>query len=165
MVRNLFPDRNFHPADSDISFFCYTPCKEGAIVCVYDFPTGALLDDPGAEVGPPQGTLADTIPAGIMQQEVIEFDNTRMSMDMSDDEVILVGSKVGVYKKGWFVTRCIAAAADPVLKSKPAYYDINGDFTTAAGSPCVGTFQSNRDANGYARVFIDIPTYGRKAGL
>jgi hypothetical protein len=165
MVRNLLPERNFHPSGSEIGFFCYTPCKEGTIVCVYKFPTGAIWDDPSAQVGPPQGALANTIPAGVMQQEVIEFDNTRMSMDMSDDERIMVGSKVGIETKGWFYTRCLAASADPVLGGKPAYYDMNGYFTTATGSPCVGTFQSERDANGYARVAIDISTFGRQKGL
>jgi hypothetical protein len=118
---------------SEIGFYCYTPCKEGTIVCVYQFPTGATWDDPQAQVGPPQGTLANTIPAGVMQQEVIEFDNTRMSMDMSDDERIMVGSKVGIETKGWFYTRCLAASADPVLGGKPAYYDMDGYFTTTDG--------------------------------
>jgi hypothetical protein len=165
MVRNLLPERNFHPKDSDIRFYCHTPCKDGTMVCIRSFPTGALWDDPNAEVGPPQGALANTIPAGIMQQEVIEFDNTRMSMDMSDGEIVMVGSKVGVYKSGYCYTRCIAAGAAPVLGGKPAYYDADGYFTTATGSPCVGTFQSERDARGYACVNLDIPTYGRKAGL
>jgi hypothetical protein len=165
MVRNLLPERNFHPKDSDISFYCYTPAKDGTIVCVYSWPNGALLDDPNAEVGPPQGTLADTIPAGVILQEFIEFDNTRFSRDMSDFEVMMVGNKAAVYKNGWCVTRCIAASADPVLSGKPAYYDINGYFTTVAGSVCVGTFQSERNADGYARVYVDIPTYGRQAGL
>jgi hypothetical protein len=51
------------------------------------------------------------------------------------------------------------------LAGKPAYYDANGCFTTVAGSPCVGTFQSERDADGFARVYVDVPAYGRKAGL
>jgi len=63
------------------------------------------------------------------------------------------------------VTRHPVTLADAVLGGKPAYYDANGYFTTVAGSPCVGTFQSERDNGGYARVYIDIPTYGRKAGL
>jgi hypothetical protein len=154
MVRNLLPDRNFHPNSSDISFYCNVPCKDGTIVCVYGWPNGALLDDPNAEVGPPQGTLANTIPAGLIMQEVIEFDNTRMSRDMSDFEVVMVGSKVAVYKDGWACTRCISAGAAASLAGKPAHYDANGYFTTETGSPRVGTFQSERDANGYARVYI-----------
>jgi len=165
MARNLKPERNFHPSSSDISFYCYTPVKDGTIVCVYNWPNGGLLDDPHAEVGPPQGVLANTVPAGLIMQEVIEYDNTRMTRDMSDFEVIMVGSKVAVYKDGWCVDRCISAGADPVLAGKPAYYDADGYFTTVAGSPCVGTFQSERDADGYARVYVSIPAYGRKAGL
>jgi hypothetical protein len=167
MVRNLLPERNFHPSSSDISFYCYTPCKDGTIVCVRSWPTGSLWDDPNAEVGPPQGTLADTIPAGLIMQEVIEYDNTRMSMDMSDFEVVMVGSKVAVYKDGYCNTRCLAsdAASAVSIAGKPAYYDENGYFTLANDSPCVGTFQSEKDANGYARVYIDIPTYGRQKGL
>jgi len=68
---------------------------------------------------------------------------------MSDFETIMVGSKVAVYKDGWCYTRCISAGADPVLGGKAAYYDADGYFTTVAGSPSVGIFQSERDANGY----------------
>jgi len=168
MVRNLLPERNFHPKDSDIRFYCYTPCKDGTIVCVYSWPTGALWDDPNAEVGPPTGGaagLAATIPAGMIQQEFVEYDNTRYTRDMSDFEVMMVGNKAAVYKNGYFHTRCISALADPELGGKPAYYDENGYFTTNPGSVCVGTFQSERDANGFACVYIDIPTHGRQAGL
>ena len=86
MVRNLLPEMNFHPNSSDISFFCYTPMLDGTMACIRGFPTGSLWDDPNAEVGPPQGNLADTIPAGLVMQEVIEFDNTRFTRDMSDFE-------------------------------------------------------------------------------
>jgi len=168
MVRNLLPEMNFHPNSSDISFYCYTPCKDGTMVCVRGWPTGSLWDDPNAEVGPPQGVLADTIPAGLIMQEVVEYDNTRMSRDMSDFEVIMVGSKVAVYTKGYANTKCIADPIGTLLAGKPAYYDINGYFTTVGGptgSPCVGTFQSERDANGFARVYIDVPMSGRAAGL
>jgi len=164
MARNLLPEMNFHPNSSDISFYCYTPCKDGTMVCVRGWPTGSLWDDPNAEVGPPQGTLATTVPAGLIMQEVVEYDNTRMSRDMSDFEVVMVGSKVAVYTKGYANTRCISAPAGP-LAGSPAYYDADGYFTTVAGSPCVGTFQSDRDANGFARVYIDVPMAGRAAGL
>ena len=162
MPRNLLPERNFHPASSDISYYCYTPCEDGTIVCIYNNPVGAALDDPNAEVGPPQGTLADTIPAGVILQAFVEYDNTRYSRDMSDFEAMMVGNKAAVYHHGWCVTRCIDPAADPVLSNKPAYYNMNGYFTTVAGSPCVGTFQSERDANGFARVYVEIPAYGRQ---
>lgn len=171
MAKNLLPERNFHPADSDISFYCYTPCKDGTVVCVYSRPVGANLDDSNAEVGPPrEAVLANNIPAGVIVQEFVELDNTRYSRDMSDFEVMMVGNKACVYKEGWFVTRCITpdagstttavdVARPGVLGDKPAYFDANGYFTTLPGSVRVGTFHSERDANGYARVQIDIPRY------
>ena len=159
--RNLLPERKFHPNSSDISFYCYTPAKDGTIVCVRGYPNGALWDDPNAEVGPPQGNLAETIPAGLIMQEVVEFDNTRMSRDMSDFETIMVGSKVGTYSDGYCNTRCISAGADAVLAGKPAHYDAEGYFTTVTTSPRVGTFQGKRDANGYVRVWINRCTYSR----
>ena len=176
MVRNLLPERNFHPSGSEITFYIYTPAKDGTIVVVYSWPTGALLDDPNAEVGPPVAPLAECIPAGIIMQEFIEFDNTRFSRDMSDFEIQMVGNKVALETKGWCHTRCITPDAgtvgatapftnDGTLSGKPAYFDINGYFTTQPGSVCVGTFQSERDAGGYARVYVDIPTFGRRAGL
>ena len=186
MNRNLLPERNFHPGDGDISFYCNTPCINGTMVCVYSWPAGALLDDPGAEVGPPVGPLNQTVPAGIIVQGFVEFDNTRMTMDMSDFEMVMVGSKANFYKHGWCVPRTIAAnagstaatqdqgAAAGKLAGKALYYDDQGFWTTigqgqgaagASGSVCVGTFQSERDANGFARIFLDVPTYGRKAGL
>jgi hypothetical protein len=165
MVRNLLPERKFHPSSSDISFFCYTPCMDGTIVCVYNWPEAASWDDPNAEVGPPRGTLGQTVPAGVIQQQFVEYDNTRYSRDMSDFELMMVGNKAAVYKDGYCNTRCVAADASMDLAGKPAYYDINGYFTDTPGSPCVGTFQSNRNVNGFVRVFVDIPAYGRQAGL
>ena len=156
MVRNLLPEMNFHPNSSDISFYCYEPILDGTMACIKSFPTGSLWDDPGAVVGPPSGNLAETIPAGLVMQEVIEYDNTRLSRDMSDFEVVMVGSKVAVYRGGYAHTRCISATADVVLANKPAYYDADGFFTTQAGSKRVGTFQSERDANGFARVYINF---------
>ena len=165
MARNLLPERNIHPGGDEIRYYCYTPALDGRIVCVYSNFTGAAWDDPNAEVGPPQGTLAECIPAGCLFQEVIEFDNTRYSRDMSDFEIIIVGSKVNTVHRGWYHTRCIAADADASLANKPAYFDINGDHTTTAGSVCIGSFLGERDANGFACVAIDIPRMGRQAGL
>ena len=62
---------------------------------------------------------------------------------------------VGTYSDGYCNTRCISAGADAVLAGKPAYYDTDGYFTTVSDSPRVGTFQGERDANGYARVWIN----------
>jgi hypothetical protein len=161
MTRNLKPERNFHPADSDISFFCYTPVEEGKIVVIKKWPTGGNLDDPNAEVGPV--TAVTDTPAGVMVQQVVAAPAPGYVRDMSDFEVIEVGSKVCVYKHGWFVTRCIdaAAKADAALGGKAAYFNAQGYFTTTTGSARVGTFQSAADADGYARVFIDIPAFGR----
>ncbi len=166
-MRNLKPDMNFDPHSSDISFFAYTPVVDGRIVCISGFPTGGNLDDPNAEISAPNVTpqfgtdgLAGTIPAGIVMQETIAYDNTRMACDMSDFELRPTGIKAAVYCDGWCVTRCIKAGEDlTTIAGKPAYYDELGNFTTATGSPRVGTFQSNGDPDGYVRVWINRLTH------
>lgn len=156
MTRNLLPERNVHPADSDMRFYINTPVLDGSFVCIYKQPEAGLLDDPNAEVGPPVGTLADTIPGGLIDQEVIEFDNTRYSRDMSDDDVIMTGSKAPMFIGGTWNTRCVAATASAQLANKTLYYDAAGFFTDAAGSPPIGTFGSDRNANGYVTVHLKV---------
>lgn len=157
MKQLILPERNFHPVSSDISFFAYTPIKQGALVCYLGYPIGANLDDPNAEVGLPTGALADSRPAGIIVQHVIDYDDTRFTFDTSDFSVCKVGKKIGVYTLGWYVTCNIDEGADEQLAGKPAYYTLNGDWTTVAGSPRAGTFESERDADGFARVYVNVP--------
>ena len=172
MVRNLKPDTSHAPHSSDISFFAYTPVVDGRMVCVVGFPNGANLDDPNSEVAAPMNTpqfaaggLAATIPAGIITQETIDYDNTRFARDHSDFELRQKGIKIATFSDGWWITRCIAAAARAAtnnlttIAGMPAYYDDIGDFTTVPGSKRIGTFQSNGDPDGFVRVWIDRCNY------
>lgn len=164
MTRNIKVDVNIHPADWDIRYFCHQALLDGTVACLVKHPVGGNLDDPGAEVGPPVGNLAETVPMGIVMQEVVKFDNTRMTMDMSDFELLLAGKKVGLVTRGGLTLRTIADPATTALSNRTAYYDMNGFLTTVnTGSPPVGRFLAERDAEGYAYVMFSMPTYNDPA--
>ena len=167
MTRNIKVDVNIHPADWDIRYFCHQALLDGTIACLVKHPIGGNIDDPGAEVGPPVGALAETVPMGMVMQEFVKFDNTRMTMDMSDFELKMAGGKAALVTRGGLTVRTIADPPETRLSNKTAYYDMNGFLTTEPDpndtSPPVGRFLGERDAEGYAYVMLSMPTYNDPA--
>lgn len=161
-----------HEARVDISFYCNQVLTRGCIV-VYDSPggSGAGMDQSQANVCTPTGlstvvsNASGTKPAGLLLTDVVNLDLTRTHINWHQDQVQL-GGKVTVLKQGYAVTNMIVGTPNP---GDPAYYDGSGFLTPTepsvgglAGPAAwakelqVGRFQTKKDADGYAKVEINI---------
>lgn len=148
----LKPDRN--EVYTDISFFMNEVAERGGVVSFSSGGVGVAMDDANAVVANP--TAASDVPAGLLLNDVVDYDLTRQHMNWYKDEV-QKGSKVTLLRRGFVVTNMLDPAAAPVAGA-PAHFVAGGKLTQdpAGGSAVVGVFLSSKDSDGYAKVDIHI---------
>jgi hypothetical protein len=151
-------DRNYND-QVDISFFMsYATGERGGIV-IHDTSvsgSGAAMDDANALVRYPTGLISGQYPAGLLLNDVVNLDLTRQHINQHKDEVQL-GGKVTLLRRGVVVTNMITAGQAPGAGNN-AYVDTAGNLTPTSGANYVkvGRFLSKKDADGYAKVEINI---------
>ena len=144
---------------TDISFFYNegTATRGGAVVLDAALASGAAMDQGGNKVK--YGTAG--VPVGILLNDVVNKDLTRTHLNQYKDEV-QKGGKVTVLTRGWVLTDMIETSIDPAA-GDIAYVSASeaGDLTNVApgssGSLAVGRFMSQKDADGYAKVYVNLP--------
>ena len=106
---------------------------------------------------------AADVPVGILLNDVVNKDLTRTHLNQYKDEV-QIGGKVTVMTRGWVVTDNVTgtpAAGDLAYASETA-----GEVSTtaadaqASGNLAIGRFMSAKDADGYAKVYVNLPNHG-----
>ena len=144
---------------TDISFFYNegTATRGGAVVLDAAVASGAAMDQGGNKV-----KYATTgVPVGILLNDVVNKDLTRTHLNQHKDEV-QKGGKVTVLTRGWVVTNMIENSIDPAA-GDIAYVSASeaGDLTNVApgssGSLAVGRWMSQKDADGYAKLYVNLP--------
>lgn len=150
----LKPDR--YELQTDISFFynAGTATRGGVVVHGASVGGGASMDD-GTNLVKYDAT-AGKIPVGILLNDVVDKDLTRTHLNQYKDEV-QKGGKVTVLRKGYVVTNNVDGT--PVGGSG-AYVSetVAGNLTMATNEGAlVGRFLSDADADGYAKVEINLP--------
>jgi len=154
-----------HIQFDDISHFMNHTQERGVIVCYDGGGSGASLDQASNLVSTPTGGSTPTASvsgkraAGLLLDDVVNLDLTRQHLNWHKNE-IQVGGKVCVLTKGWAVTNMITGTP---AAGNPAYFDANGKLTptnpdTGSGTwpASVGRFESAKDADGYAKVTINL---------
>jgi hypothetical protein len=144
---------------TDISFFYNegTATRGGAVVLDAALASGAAMDQGGNKVK--YGTAG--VPVGILLNDVVNKDLTRTHLNQYKDEV-QKGGKVTVLTRGWVLTDMIETSINPAA-GDIAYISASeaGDLTNVApgssGSLAVGRFMSQKDADGYAKVYVNLP--------
>lgn len=144
---------------TDISFFYNegTATRGGAVVLDAALASGAAMDQGGNKVK--YGTAG--VPVGILLNDVVNKDLTRTHLNQYKDEV-QKGGKVTVLTRGWVVTDMIETSINPAA-GDIAYVSASeaGDLTNVApgssGSLAIGRFMSQKDADGYAKVYVNLP--------
>jgi hypothetical protein len=144
----LKPDRVEHL--TDLSFFMNETATRGQIVTHSSDGSGASMDDANAKVIVATGTGDN--PAGLLLNDVVDLDLTRQHINFAKDEV-QKGGKVLLLRRGTVVTDNVAGT--PAAGAK-AYFTADAKITSAAGSAQIGRFLSATDADGYAKVEINI---------
>ena len=163
----LKPDR--HEVVTDISFFMNETAERGIIVTHSTAGSGAAMDDSNALVAIPT-TASGSAPAGLLLNDGVNIDLTRQHLNQHQDEV-QKGGKVTLLKQGYVVTNKLEVNSKPTVGA-PAYVASSGLLSTTDPegydgstldlsrkfdySTKVGRFLSTEDADGYAKVYIDI---------
>ena len=97
--------------------------------------------------------------------DVVNKDLTRTHLNQHKDEV-QKGGKVTLLTRGWVVTSNVEGtpkAGDLAFASPFTAGSIcNGTtFAAQSGELAIGRFMSRKDADGYAKVYVNLPnTYG-----
>ena len=144
-------DRNV--LETDISFFINVTAEKGQLICVSTQGSGAAMDHAEQLATTSSGT---NVPLGIILNDVVDIDQTRQHINWHKDEV-QKGGKCTILTKGTVVTDQITGTPTAGMI---AYLNANGTVgaqTLSGTSTAVGRFLSTKDADGYAKVAINLP--------
>jgi hypothetical protein len=149
----LKPDRI--ESQTDISFFMNAVAERGGVVSVLTGGSGVAMDD-GNAVVEYASTASGSLPVGLLLNDVQNYDLTKQHINWHKDEV-QVGSKVTVLRQGQVTTDVIATGVNPSA-GQAAYLADGGELSSSqcAGCPQVGQWLSGKDADGFAKVSINI---------
>ena len=150
----LRPDRNEHL--TDLSFFMNETAERGILVAANTQGSGAAMDDSSAAVKiGAVGAIATDDPVGVLLNDVVNLDLTRQHINYAKDEM-QQGGKVLLLRIGTVVTDQISGA---ITLGDPAHFMGAGQLCSAtanSNSPVIGRWLSKKDADGYAKVAINI---------
>ena len=160
---------------TDISYFynAGTATRGGVVVldaAALAGASGAALDQ-GENLVKYANATATDVPVGILLNDVVNKDLTRTHLNQFKDEV-QKGGKVTLLTRGWVVTSNIDGtpkAGDTAYASTAdlggtAGHICNGtSFAAQSGELAIGRFMSRKDADGYAKVYVNLPNVGGSA--
>jgi hypothetical protein len=150
----LRPDRNEFL--TDLSFFMDEVAERGILVVQSTQGSGAAMDQSEAAVK--IGTYANRatdMPVGLLLCDVVNLDLTRQHINYAKDEV-QKGNKVLLLRRGFVVTDQISG---DITMGEPAHWMGGGQLCSATAesvSVQVGRWLSKKDADGFAKVEINI---------
>jgi hypothetical protein len=148
----LKPDRIEHK--TDVSFFMNTTAERGGVVSVVTAGSGVAMDDANAVVGY-SATVSGAKPVGLLLNDVVDLDLTRQHINWYRDEV-QKGGKVTLLRQGQVTTNMIVSGATPSA-GDDAYVGVSGLVgTSSTNSVKIGQFLSAKDADGYAKVSVNL---------
>ena len=139
---------------TDVSFFMNTTGTRGGVVCVNVATSGlgAAMDDAKAVVAY-AATVSGSLPVGILLNDVVNIDLTKQHINWHKDEV-QVGGKVTLLRNGQVTTDFLSGTPSPGAK---AYVGVSGLIsTTSTNAVEIGQFLSATDADGYAKVSVNL---------
>jgi antitoxin (DNA-binding transcriptional repressor) of toxin-antitoxin stability system len=93
-------------------------------------------------------------PLGILLNDMVNIDLTRQHLNQHKDEV-QKGGKITILRKGFVVTDAISGTPSG---GQDAYLAGTGliSATQAAGALKIGQFLSSKDADGFAKVAVNL---------
>lgn len=150
-----------YEARTDISFYYNQGVADrgGVVVHGATAGSGAAMDQ-GANIVRYKAVVNGDVPVGILLNDVVDKDLTRTHLNVYKDEVQL-GNKVTVLRGGYVVTNKLDSVT--VVAGQIAYAStVNaGNITNTGVLPhAVGRFLSSKDADGYAKVEVNLPLVG-----
>jgi len=147
----LRPTRNEHL--TDLSFFMDEVAERGLMCVASTQGSGAAMDQSAAAVKV-ASALSDE-PVGLLLNDMVNLDLTRQHINYAQDEM-QKGGKVLLLRAGFVVTDQISGA---ITLGEAAHFVPGGSFcsaTASSHSDQVGRWLSKKDADGYAKIQINI---------
>lgn len=147
----LKADRN--ELDTDISFFMNEVATRGVLVSVSTAGSGAAMDNSVA-LATVKANPSGAYPLGFLLNDMVNLDLTRQHLNQYKDEV-QKGGKVTILRKGYVTTDQVDGTP---AGGAEAYLAASGKVssTQAAGALKIGQFLSSKDADGYAKVSVNL---------
>ena len=146
------------PLSYDVSYFCDTAGEAGGILSIVTAGSGVSLDDTNNVVAY-HATGSGVTAVGLQLEDVVNRDLTKTHLNYYKNEV-QIGDKVPVMREGWIVTNMVLGT--PTAASV-AYLGNSGFISTSRTNsawPTVGQFLGSKDSDGYAKVYIRLPSLG-----
>ena len=152
---------------TDISYF-YTAgtATRGGVVCLDVLSASGAAMDQGDNTVSYQVAANSDVPVGILLNDVVDKDLSRTHINWYKDE-IQKGGKVTVMTRGWVVTNMVDGTPVPGSLAyasngagKEGMIATQAADATASGNLAIGRFMSAKDADGYAKVFVNLPNHG-----
>ncbi len=150
---------------TDISFFYVAGTgTRGGVVCLDDLSASGAAMDQGGNSVVYAAADSDSVPVGILLNDVVDKDLTRTHLNQYKDE-IQKGGKVTVMTRGWVVTNNVDGTPGPGDLAYASNAVAGNIANSAGGAPesgalALGRFMSAPDADGYAKVYINLPNHG-----
>lgn len=150
---------------TDISFFYVGGTgTRGGVVCFDELSASGAALDQGDNTVLYKAAGDSDVAVGILLNDVVDKDLTRTHLNQYKDEV-QKGGKVTVLTRGWVVTNNVDGTPGPGDMAYASNANAGNIATSAAnaaqsGALSVGRFMSAKDADGYAKVFINLPNHG-----
>jgi len=137
---------------TDISFFYNDAATTRGCLVAHGGTagTGAAMDQ-GANLCVKSTSAA---PLGILLNDVVDKDLTRTHLNQYKDEV-QKGGKVTILRKGYVVTNDITGT--PAAGDVAYQCETTAGNVATSGTNVVGAFLSAEDADGYAKVEVNLP--------
>ena len=153
----LKPDRI--ELQTDISYFMNTTATRGGVASIVTGGSGVAMDD-GSAVVAYAATTSGAKPVGVLLNDVVNLDLTRQHINWHKDEV-QVGGKVTLLQVGQVTTNLVVGTP---TAGAAAYVGVSGlisatpptDGATEDETYRIGRFLSSKDADGYAKVAVNI---------
>lgn len=139
---------------TDISFFMNTTAERGGVVSAVTSGSGVSMDDANAVVAY-AAAVSGSKPVGVLLNDVVDLDLTRQHINWHKDEV-QIGGKVTLLRQGQVTTDMLVSGITPTVGA-PAYVGASGLIgTSSTNAVQIGSFLSGKDADGYAKVSVNI---------
>lgn len=148
---------------TDVLSFGNSVMQRGGIVTYTTFGSGAPMDQ-SAQLVAYATTSSGGIPAGILLNDMVNYDLTKQHINWHRDE-IQQGGKVTLGKRGWWVTNYVngtPAVGDRAVLSSSGYVNAVSQQKFFLGqydptnNPPVGRFLSTVDEDGYIAIEVEL---------
>ena len=149
---------------TDISYFMTAATGDrGGVVCLDLLSASGAAMDQGDNTVSYQAAAVTDVPVGVLLNDVVNKDLTRTHLNQYKDEVQL-GGKVTVMTRGWVVTNKVTGTptAGDLAYASETIGEIANEAADAqaSGNLAIGRFMSAKDADGYAKVYVNLPNHG-----